>query len=217
MAFHENEGTIRGKARFALLMNKPALILRIFNLAVVSTDGFKFKLNITLVRSANVEAILLVTCFKKDFVLDHIAVLISRHPSRAGSENSFIVNLVVMLRASHYNEALIALRRGLDLMSELVNMIVHDFAEIDKRPLVKLKGCLAGNLQAGGVYDTKITNVEAAIFADDHELRLPEFLVVCDNIVVAVTLSYLVLSGVAIEADFEILKFFSIDRTELES
>jgi hypothetical protein len=193
VALHEHEGTIRRETRFSLLVNQPALVFGVFDLAVIGTDSLKLQLNVALVRSANIEASFLECRLKKDLVLDHVAVLISRNPGRAGSKNSLIISLVVTVGASHDNILLIALSNGFQFMSQLVDMIVHDFSKVDQGSLMELEGGVGGDLQTGGVNYTKITNVEASVFTENHELGLPELLVICNDVVVAVTFTHFVL------------------------
>jgi len=174
-------------------VNQPALVFGVLNLAVISTDSLKLQLDVALVGSANVEARLLDCRLEKDLVLDHVAVLISGNPGRAGPKNSLIIGLVVAVGPSHDDVLLIALGNGLQLMSQLVDMVVHDLAKVNQGPLVELEGGVRGHLKAGGMDHTEIADVEAAVFVQDHELGLPELLVVGDDVVVAVTFTHLVL------------------------
>lgn len=101
-------------------------------------------------------------------------------------------------------------------MCQLVDMIVDDLTEINQGALMQLEGCLSSDLQSGGVHNTQVTDVEAAISAQDHKLRLPKLLVVCDHEVVAVTLTDLVLSGVAVELDFQVLELLCVNRSKAQ-
>ena len=193
VALHEHEGTVGREARFALLVNQPALVFCVLDLAVIGTDSLKLQLDVALVGSANIEASFLDCRLEKYLVLDHVTVLISRNPGRAGSKNGLIISLVVTVGPSHYNVLLIAQGNGLQLMGQLVDMVVHDLSKIDQGSLMELEGGVGGDLQAGGVNYTKITNVEFSVFAKDHELRLPELLVVSNDVVVAVTFTHFVL------------------------
>lgn len=174
-------------------MNQPALVFGVLNLAVIGTDSLKLQLDVALVGSANVEARLLDCRLEKDLVLDHVAVLIGRNPGRAGPKNSLIIGLVVAVGPSHDDVLLIALCNGLQLMRQLVDMVVHDLAKVNQGSLVELEGGVGSNLQAGGVNHSEVTDVEAAVFADDHELGLPELLIISNDVVVAVTFTQLVL------------------------
>ena len=89
-------------------------------------------------------------------------------------------------------------------MSQLIDMIVHDLAQIDEGTLMKLKGSIACDLETGCVDHTKITDIEAPIATEDHELGLPKLFVVRNYKVIAVTFSNFVLGGVTVKANLEI-------------
>jgi hypothetical protein len=138
VTLHEHEGTIGGETGFTLLVDQPALLFCVLNLAVISTDSFEFEFNITLVRSADVKASLLIGGFEEDLVLDHVAVLIGGDPGGAGSQYSLIIDLIVTVRAFHDNEILIAMRGGLQLMGKFVDMIVNNFSQVNQGSLMQL-------------------------------------------------------------------------------
>ena len=62
--------------------------------------------------------------------------------------------------------------------------------------------------------DAKIADVIFAVLADDHELGLPELLVVGDLVVVGLTFTDLEDSLSSIDGDLEVLELFGVDSFE---
>lgn len=102
-------------------------------------------------------------------------------------------------------------------MSELVHVIVNDLTQVDKGTLVKLESSGGCHLQSGGVHDTQVSNVELTVLRDDHELRLPEFLVVGNDVVIAVALTDLELGLVSAELNLKVSEFVGVDRGKAEN
>ena len=63
--------------------------------------------------------------------------------------------------------------------------------------------------------DTQVTDEVLAILADDHELRLPQLLVVGDLVVIAFALTDLKDTLGTIDRDLQILELFGIDGLKL--
>lgn len=89
-------------------------------------------------------------------------------------------------------------------MGKFVDVVVNNLAQIDQSSLVELKSSLSSDLQSGGVHNTEVSDVEAAILANNHELTFPELLIISYDIVVAVSLSNLVVSEVSRYSDLEV-------------
>ncbi len=168
---------------------------------MVCADSLELEFDITSVGAANRELALLGIAFEEDLVLDHVAVLISTHPSWACPQNRVLIDFVLRLGSSHYDELLSRVTGRFLLMSELVDMVVDDLAEIDERSLVKLQGCAPSDLESGGVDDSQVPKVELSVLVDDGKLTLPKFLVVCYDIVVRLSFTNLKLGEVSIKAD----------------
>lgn len=49
VALHEHKGAVGREAGFALLVNQPALVFGVLDLAVIGTDSLKLQLNVALV------------------------------------------------------------------------------------------------------------------------------------------------------------------------
>lgn len=124
--------------------------------------------------------------------------------------------LVISLSASHNDELVIGGGLGVGLMSEFVHVVVNNLTQINKGTLVKLKSSGGCHLQSGGVHNTQVSNVELSILRDDHELRLPEFFVVSNDIVIAVAFSDLELGLISAKLNFEVSEFIGVDRRKAE-
>jgi hypothetical protein len=90
-------------------------------------------------------------------------------------------------------------------------MIVDYLAQVNKGALVQLEGCLPCDLQAGGMHDAEVAEVVPAIPIDNHELRLPQLLIVGDDIVIAVALTYLELGEGAIHLDLKVAELVRVN------
>lgn len=192
-------------------MDVPTLVLGVLNFAVVSRHSLELKFNVASVGAADAELVLLGVSFEQDLILDHVTVLIGRYPCRACTEDRLIILLVVTLSASHNDELVIGAGLGVGLVSELVHVIVNDLAQVDKGTLVKLKSSGGSYFQPGSVHDTQVSDVELTVLRDDHELRLPEFLVVGNDVVIAVTLTDLELGLVSAELNLKVSEFVGVD------
>jgi len=64
------------------------------------------------------------------------------------------------------------------------------------------------------VNDAKITDVVLAVLANNHELGLPQLLVVWDLVVVSLTLTNFVDALGAINADLKVFEFLGINGLE---
>ncbi len=217
VALHEDEGSIRGQTVFALLMDVPTLVLGVLNFAVVSRHSLELKFNVASVGAANAKLVLLGVSLEQDLILDHVTVLIGRYPCRACTEDRLIILLVVTLSASHNNELVIGAGLGVGLVSELVHVIVNDLAQVNKGTLMKLESSGGSHFQPGSVHDTQVSDVELTVLRDDHELRLPEFLVVGNDVVIAVTLTDLELGLVSAELNLKVSEFVGVDRGKAEN
>lgn len=96
-------------------------------------------------------------------------------------------------------------------MSDLIKLVVDYFTKINEHVLLELDFSVLVDLDTTSVNDTHVTDEVPSIFADDHELTLPELLVIGDLVVVAFTLSYLEDSRVSFERELEVLELFSVD------
>lgn len=100
-------------------------------------------------------------------------------------------------------------------MRHLVEMVVDDLAKINQGVLLDLNLRLHVDLDARSVHNAKISDVVLAALADDHELRLPQLLVVGDLVVVVLTLSDLEYSTCAVDRDLEIFQLVGVHLLEL--
>ena len=71
--------------------------------------------------------------------------------------------------------------------------------------------CVHIDLYTGGVHNTEITNEVFAILANDHQLGLPEFLIIGDLVVVSLAFSNLEDTLSAIDRDLEVFKLFGVN------
>lgn len=79
---------------------------------------------------------------------------------------------------------------------------------------MNLESGLGGDLQSGGMHDTKISNEVTTVSVDDNELTLPEFLIIRNDIVVGVALTDLVLRVVALEDNLKVSELISVNSCE---
>lgn len=96
-------------------------------------------------------------------------------------------------------------------MSNLVEVVVDNLTEINKSILLDLNLSVHVDLYTGGVHNTEITNEVLTILANDHQLRLPELLIIGDLVVVSLAFSNLEDTLSAIERDLEALKLFGVN------
>jgi hypothetical protein len=151
--------------------------------------------------------------------LNQVFVFVGADPSWAGSEgrgvlSGHILNDVVLVGRAHDIERAVGLLVGLLGVGNFVEVVVNDFSKIDQGILLNLNFSLLVDLDAGGVHDAKIANVVFSILADDHELALPQLLVVRNLIVVGLTLANLEDTLGAINSDAKSLELLSVDGLE---
>ncbi len=101
-------------------------------------------------------------------------------------------------------------------VSDLVEVVVDYFAKIDEHVLLDLNLRALVNLDSRGVDDSEVANVILSVLANDHQLGLPQFLVVRDLVVVGVTLSNFEYAQTAVEGDCEVLNLFRVDSLKVE-
>ena len=99
-------------------------------------------------------------------------------------------------------------------MRHLIEVIVNDFTQINEGILLDLDVGVHVDLYTRGVDDAKITDVVLAVLADDHELRLPELLVVGDLVVVGLALTDLEDTLGTVDGDLKIFQLLSVDSLE---
>lgn len=93
-------------------------------------------------------------------------------------------------------------------------MVVNNLTQIDKSILLDLDGRVHVNLYAGGVHDTQVAHEVLAVLADNHELRLPQLLVVGDLVVVGLTFTDLEDTLSTIDGNLELFELLSVHRLE---
>jgi len=217
-ALHEDEGTVGGESIFSSFSDDPAFLWSVSDSAVVSRDGLKFDLNVSLHGSSHRVNEFGAVSVNIDFVLDVVDVLISTDPGRSGSEmwEVFGVNVKIGVRWSHHVEVL---RWGLcwwQVMDCLVKVIMDNLTEIHDATLKDLDFCSLIKFDSGGVHESKISDIVLTIDTKDHELRFPKLLVVWNLIVIGFSLTNLEDCSVSFEVDLNILEFFSVNTFELE-
>ena len=185
---------------------------------MVSRDSLKLDLNFTLHGATNREVLVALHGLQDDLLLDEVLVLVRADPSGTGSQGGRVLLIVISLLndvvtgvGAHDEECRAGLlRRGL-AVSHLVEMVMHNLAQVDKSILLDLDGRVHVNLYARGVHNTQVTHEVLAILADNHELGLPQLLVVRDLVVVGLTFTHLEDALSAINGDLELLKLLSVD------
>ena len=100
-------------------------------------------------------------------------------------------------------------------MSDLIEVVVNHFTEINQGILLDLDLGVHIDLYSGGMDNTQVTDEVFAILADDHELRLPKLLVVGDLVMIAFALTNLEDTLGTINRDLQVLELLSIDGLEL--
>ncbi len=96
-------------------------------------------------------------------------------------------------------------------MGNLIEVVVDNFTKINKSILLNLNLSVHIDLYTGGVHNTEITNEVFAILANDHQLGLPELLIIGDLVVVSLAFSNLEDTLGAIDRDLEILELFGVN------
>lgn len=101
-------------------------------------------------------------------------------------------------------------------MNCFVEVVVDDLAEVNQAAFVDLDFALGVELQSGGMNEAKISDEVLAVDRADHELRLPELLVVGDVVVARFAFTDLENGPVAVEENLDVLELLSVDLLELE-
>jgi hypothetical protein len=216
---HEDEGAISGHLVLALFRDAPALLLGVGDVAVIGGNSLELDLNFALHGATNREVVL-GHCFKDDFLLDQVLIFIRADPGWAGSEGWRVLsrvvfnNILVALRWTHDVEPITWSLVWLFSVSNLVEVVVHNFTKIDQRVLLNLNFSLLVDLNSRGVHDTQVTDEVLAVLADDHELAFPQLLVVRDLVVVGLTFADLENALGAINGNSEVLEFLSVNSLE---
>ena len=185
---------------------------------MVGRDGLQLDLDLALHGAADRE-LLLVVGFQEDLLLDEVFVLIAGDPGGAGSERWGLIGTVVddvALVGEEHLEVLVGGLGRLALVGHLVEVVVDNLAQVDEHVLLDAHLRVLVDLDSGGVHDAQVTDEVLAVLADDHELGLPELLVVGDLVVVGVTLANLEHAGVTVERDVQALDLFGVDGLELQ-
>ena len=112
-------------------------------------------------------------------------------------------------------EGLIRLIRRFRLVRHLVEMIVHHLTKINERVLLDLDSDGGIDLYAGGVHDTQIADVILAVLADNHQLRLPQFFVVGDLVVVGFAFADFEHAGGTVNTNLKIFQLVSVHSLEV--
>ena len=104
-------------------------------------------------------------------------------------------------------------------MNGFVKVIVHNLAQVDDGALLDLHLGTLVELDSRGVDKAQVPDKVLTTLIDDHELRLPQLLVVGDLIVVSLTLAHLVNCLVAFEQDLYVLELLSVNalKSQLEA
>lgn len=74
-------------------------------------------------------------------------------------------------------------------VGHFIKMVMDLFTKIDDGVLLYLYGSVCIQFYAGVVHNTQITDVILTFFTDNHQLRLPKFLIIRDLVVVSFTLT----------------------------
>jgi hypothetical protein len=94
-------------------------------------------------------------------------------------------------------------------------MVVDNLTKIYEHVLLDLYLGVLVNLDPGCVDNAQVSHVVLAIFANDHELRLPELLVVRDLVVVRVTFTDLENALTTFKGDSKTLNLLCVNSFEL--
>jgi len=158
---------------------------------------------------------------KDNFLLNQIFVLIGADPGRASTKSwrvarvSILACVVTVSGAKHLESQRRLLGRN-TLVSDLIEVIMNNLAQVNESVLLNLNLSDLVDLDAGSVDNTQVTNIVFAILADNHELGFPKFFVIRNLILVGLTFTNLVKTGVTINSDAQILDFFSIDSFKIQ-
>lgn len=210
---HEDEGAVGREAILASLGDGPSLVTRVGNRAVVGGNSLQLDLDVALHGSTKGVDELLSIGVNVDFVLDVVDVLVGTDPRGPGSEmwEVLLIDVVLLVGGSHEVERLRWNHGGDGLVRGLVEMIVDDLAKINNATLLDLNFGTLIQLDSGSVNESEVTDVVLATLVDDHELRLPEFFIVGNLIVVGFTLTNFENSTIALKRNLDILQLCRVD------
>ena len=122
---------------------------------------------------------------------------------------------VVIGVGAHDEEGRCGLLAGHFFVSDLIEVVVDHFTEINQGILLDLDLSVHIDLYSGGMDNTQVTDEVLAILADDHELGLPQLLIVGDLVVIAFAFTDLEDTLGTIDRDLQILELFGIDGLKL--
>jgi len=221
LALHEDESTIGGRLLLALFADEPTLLVVVGDVAVISRDSLQLDLHLALHGAADGKVVVAVDGLQNDLFLDEVLVLVRADPGGAGAQGGGILLVFVRLLddvvagvGAHDVEGVAGGLRGNRLVSHLVEVVVHDLAEVDEGVLLDLQLSVHVHLYPGGVDHAEITDEVLAILAHDHKLRLPQFLVVRDLVVIGLALTDFEDTLGAVNGDFEVLELLGVDSLE---
>jgi hypothetical protein len=136
-ALHEDECSVGRASVLAFLSDDPPVLRSVVDGAVVCGDSLQLDLDVSSDGSANSEVRLLLIMGDKDFILDHLLVLVTADPSWPGSQYSIFIERVVSCRSE--DKELVA-GRGIWLLLVrcLVKVVMDYFAKINQSSLLEL-------------------------------------------------------------------------------
>lgn len=94
---------------------------------------------------------------------------------------------------------------GLSCMSGFVEMVVNNFAKINECAFLNLNFDSCIQLKAGCMNESDISHIVVSIYLANHELSLPQFLVIGNMIVSSFSFTHFEESAVTIESNFDVL------------
>lgn len=215
---HEHEGTVGGELALSFFRDVPSLFGGESDSAMVGRDGLELDANVSLSGSSDREDFLLFVLVHVDFLQDVFLAFVRADPGWSGSEDWQVILIDVVLRRlwSHDHERVAWVNRWVDVVGNLVKVVVDNLSEIDEGSLLDLDFTLLVSLDSGSVNNSQISQEVLSVLLDDHELTLPELLVVWNLEVASFSLSDLEDGFVSLEVDVNISQFFSVDVNEGE-
>ena len=111
--------------------------------------------------------------------MDLVFVFITADPSWSGTKYWWLVCIFLfndVISSGAWVKDLEVLRRSkvwLLTVSDLVKVVVNNFAKIDEHVLLDLNFSVLVDLYSRGVDDAEITDIVPSIFANNHQLGLP--------------------------------------------
>lgn len=183
---------------------------------MVCRHSLKLDLDVSLHGSAK-GAALLAFSVDVDLVLDILNVLFGTHPGWPGSQvwEVFWVNLVRFLVTENVEGTAVRLCWFLQVNS-LVEVVMDNFTKINQAALLDLNFAFGVKLQSGGVDKAQISDIVTAIHGANHELRLPELLIIWHVIVTGLSLTYFEDSSISVADNLDVLELFGVHLLKLE-